>query len=123
MFSPKENLMADEMIVLTRVFDLLAWLLPKSEKFPRPYRFTVTQRMMDCALDVQDRLCEAQYQQGQKRQQVLQDADAALKRLRVYLRLAHRWRWLNDGQYRHVSEMIAEIGRMVGGWIKQNRSR
>jgi hypothetical protein len=46
-----------------------------------------------------------------------------LHRLRVYLRLAHHWRWLNDGQYRHVSGMIAEIGRMLGGWLKQNRNR
>jgi hypothetical protein len=115
--------MTEDMIILTRLFDLLAWLLPKSEKFPRPYRFTVTQRMMDCALDVQDRLCEAQYKKGQKRQEILVNADAALHRLRVYLRLAHHWHWLNDGQYRHVSDMIAEIGRMLGGWLKQNRNR
>jgi hypothetical protein len=34
------------------------------------------------------------------------------------LRLAHRWRWLNDGQYEHVSRLVAEIGRLLGGWLK-----
>ena len=35
------------------------------------------------------------------------------------LRLAHHWHWLNDGQYGHVSELVAEIERLVGGWLKQ----
>ena len=113
--------MTEDMLVLVRVFDMLDWLLPKSEKFPRAYRFTLTQRMMDAALDVQDRLFEAQSHAGPRRQGLLRDADAALNRLRLYLRLAHRWRWLSDGQYRHISGQIAEIGRLLGGWIRQSR--
>lgn len=104
---------------ITRVFDLLAWLMPKAEKFPRVYRFTVTQRLMDAALDLQDTLFEAQSRRGQERLVALRTADAALNRLRLYLRLAHHWRWFSDGQYRHVSEMVAEIGRLLGGWLRQ----
>jgi hypothetical protein len=29
------------------------------------------------------------------------------------------WRWLNDGQYEHVSTLVSEIGKLLGGWIKQ----
>ena len=112
--------MAEEMIVLSKMFDLLAWLLPKAERFPRGYRFTLTQRMMDAALDVQDKLFQAQSHRGGTRVTALRDADAALNRLRLYLRLAHHWHWLNDGQYGHVSELVAEIGRLVGGWLKQS---
>jgi len=90
--------MPDEMVILSRVFDLLAWLLPKSERFPRVYRATVTQRLMDAALDVQDRLFDAQSRRGGRQVEALQAADAALGRLRLYLRLAHHWRWLSDGQ-------------------------
>lgn len=111
--------MAEDMILLTRLFDLLAWLLPKAEKFPKPQRFTVTQRMMDAALDCQDAVFLAQSRRGARRLTVLLDADAALNRLRLYLRLAHHWQWLSDGQYAHVSVQVAEIGRLLGGWIKQ----
>lgn len=106
------------MVVFTRVFDLLAWLLPKAESFPRLYRATLTQRMMDAALDLQERIVEAQNRRGGERREALRRADDALARLRVFLRLAHRWRWLNDGQYHHVTQMLAEIGRLLGGWIK-----
>ena len=110
--------MAEELVLLTRLFDLLAWLLPKAEKFPRTYRFTMTQRMMDAALDV----LFAQSQRGDARRVALRCADAALNRLRLYLRLAHHWSWLNTGQYEHVSAQVAEIGKLLGGWIKQSGS-
>jgi len=108
----------DEMVIFTRTYDLLKWLLPKADQFPTVYRRTVTQRMMDAALNFQESLFDAQSQSGTTRQKHLRAADAALDKLRVYLRLAHHWRWLNDGQYRHVSGMVAEIGRLLGGWTK-----
>jgi hypothetical protein len=111
--------MSEDMIILNRVFDLLEWLLPKGERFPRAYRHTVNQRLMDAALDLQEYLFEAQSRRGRGRQDALITADVALNRLRLYLRLAHRWRWLSDGQYEHVSRMVAEIGRLLGGWIRQ----
>lgn len=110
--------MPDDMVIFTRTFDLLTWLLPKAERFPRAYRHTVTQRMMDAVLDFQEALFDAQSQQGHRRQQHLRAADAHLNKLRLYLRLAHHWHWLNDGQYRHVSLMVAEVGRLLGGWLK-----
>ncbi|SET52451.1 23S rRNA-intervening sequence protein [Nitrosomonas marina] len=112
--------MAQELVLLTRLFDLLNWLLPKTEHFPRIYRYTVTQRMMDAALDCQEAVFTAQSSRSTRRKTALEDADAALNRLRLYLRLAHHWHWLNDGQYTHVSTLVAEIGKLLGGWIKQS---
>lgn len=110
--------MGQEMVIFARAFDLLEWLLPKSERFPRAYRATVTQRLMDAALDLQEALVAAESREGRSRVAALRNADAALGRLRIYLRLAHRWRWLNDGQYGHAGGMVAEIGRLLGGWLR-----
>lgn len=112
---------AEEMVIFTRMFDLLDWLLPKVEHFPKTYRTTLTQRMMDAALDCNEALYEANASSGAVRQQHLRAADAHLNKLRLYLRLAHRWHWLNDGQYHHVSEMVREVGRLLGGWLKQSK--
>ena len=38
--------MAEDMVIFTRVFDLLEWLVPKGEAFPRPFRQTVTARLL-----------------------------------------------------------------------------
>ncbi len=110
------------MVILTRVFDLLAWLVPKGESFPRTFRPTVTARLMGASLDLPELLLEAQACRGAARRDRLARADASLNKLRLYLRLAHHWRWLSAGQYEHASRMVAEIGRLLGGWIRQAAS-
>ena len=112
--------MSESMIIFSRAFDLLDWLLPKAERFPRIYHATVTQRLMDAALDLQESLFDAQGCRGAKRVEALRSGDAALTKLRLYLRLAHHWHWLSSGQYEHVSRMVAEVGRLLGGWLKQS---
>lgn len=114
--------MTEEMVIFARTFDLLEWLLPKSERFPRAYRTTVTQRLMDAALDLQEALATAEARAGRTRLAALRNADAALSRLRIYLRLVHRWRWLSDGQYAHVGSMVGEIGRLLGGWLRAEQA-
>lgn len=110
--------MFNEMTILTRTYDLLTWLLPKAERFPKAFRHTVTQRLLDAALDFQEALFDAQSQGGTTRLRHLRNAEAQLNKLRVYLRLAHHWRWLSDGQYQHVSTIIVDLGRMLGGWLQ-----
>ena len=70
-------------------------------------------------MDVQDGLFRAQAHRGKERKRALLDVDADLNRVRLYLRLAYHWHWLSNGQYEHVSKMVAEIGRLLGGWLRQ----
>ncbi len=107
-----------EMPIFTRTFDFLTWLLPITNHFPRAHRFTFTQRCLDAAFDLRERLEEANHRQGKERLERLTRADEALDKVRLYLRLAARWEWLNGGQYQHAAEMVAEIGRLLGGWRK-----
>ena len=39
--------MPEEMVIFSRTFDLLTWLLPQAEKFPKPQRFIISQRLTD----------------------------------------------------------------------------
>ena len=109
--------MADpEMVIFTRTFDFLSWLLPATNNFPRAHRHTFTRRLLDAAFDLREELEAANHRQGRERLNRLRAADEDLDRVRVYLRLAVRWGWLSGGQYQHVAAMVAEIGRLLGGW-------
>lgn len=107
-----------EMPIFTRTFDFLTWLLPATNNFPRAHRHTATRRLLDAAFDLRERLEEANLRKGAARRERLALADEALSRVRVYLRLAVRWGWLSGGQYQHAATMVAEIGRLLGGWQK-----
>lgn len=107
-----------EMPIFVRTFDFLTWLLPITNHFPRVHRFSLTQRLLDAAFDLRERLEEANYRSGRERMERLKRADEALAKVRVYLRLATRWEWLTAGQYQHAASMLEEIGKLLGGWIK-----
>ena len=108
-----------EMVIFIRSFDFLSWLLPITNHFPRAHRFTFTQRLLNAAFDLREHLEMANLRQRKARLTQLRLADEDLAKVRVYLRLAARWNWLTPGQYRHAAGMVTEIGRLLGGWIKQ----
>lgn len=108
-----------EMVIFTRTFDLLSWLLPATNKFPRAHRHTVTKRLLDAAFDMREQLDEAYVRRGAERAERLTQADESLAKLRLYLRLAYQWQWLSLGQYQHVTKMVVEVGRLLGGWRKK----
>jgi len=110
--------MAEEMVIFTRTYDFLTWLLPLTENFPKNQRFVVTARLQNSALDFQECLIEANAQRGKQKADKLREADAELLKIRLYLRLCEKWSWIKPGQYKHAVEMVSELGRLLGGWLK-----
>ena len=54
---------------------------------------------------------------------LLAEVDKSLIRLRAYLRLSRDLKLLSSGQYEHASRMAAEVGRLLGGWIKSKKEK
>jgi hypothetical protein len=92
----------EEMVIFTRTFDFLSWLLPMTNNFPRAHRHTFTRRLLDTAFDLRECLEMANLRRDEARLAQLHLADEALSKVRVYLRLAVRWQWLSGGQYHHT---------------------
>ena len=105
--------------IFARTHDLVLWLLQRTESFPRSQRFVLTKRVQDAVLDFQERLIEAALGRKEDLRGRLAEADVALGKLRFYLRLCHELTWLSMGQYAHVSRMVSEVGRLLGGWQKK----
>jgi four helix bundle protein len=110
--------MPEEMIIFTRTYDFISWLIPLTANFPRSQRFVVTERLQSAVLNFQELIVEANSQRSADRVEKLREADAELLKTRLYLRLCERWKWISPGQYRHASAMVAEMGKLLGGWLK-----
>ncbi len=102
--------------IFSRTYDLLHWLIPVTVKFPRTHRFVMAENIQRVVFDFQECIVDAAH--GQKVSSSLKKADAALSKLRIYLRLCIDLQLLSTGQYAHVGKIIDEIGRLLGGWIK-----
>ena len=103
--------------IFTKSFDLLAWLLPATLKFPREHRFVLAQRAQNAAFNFYEAITAASLSESGLKH--LQQADVELQRLRLYLRLCQRLQLFNKGQYEHVSLMMEETGKLLGGWLKK----
>jgi hypothetical protein len=102
--------------IFSKTYDLLVWLIPTTTKFPREHRFVLAKAVQETALHFQEQLIEAGLGRGRMRQRALAQADVDLTKLRFYLRLCQDLGILTPGQYRHVAEIVAEVGRLLGGW-------
>ena len=77
--------------------------------------------LQETALRLHEELIEAAC--ASDAQPMLQKADVTLVKLRLHLRLCRDLDLLSDGQYEHVSRMVEEIGRLLGGWRKSRPGR
>ena len=111
----------DELPIFSRWMQFLEWLLPATEKFPKRVRFTFADRINNLALDIVEDLVEARY--SRDKQHHLQRINLRLEKLRMLLRLCHRLKYLPHQGYEHAMRALNEIGRMLGGWIKQQQER
>ncbi len=107
----------DELPIFTRWVQFLEWLLPATEKFPKRARFTFADRINSLALDIVEDLVEARY--SRDKQPLLGRINLRLERLRILLRLSHRMKYLPHPGYEHAARELNEVGRMLGGWMKQ----
>lgn len=110
----------DELPIFTRWMQFLEWLLPTTEKFPRRVRFTFADRINNLALDIVEDLVEARY--SRDKQHLLKRINLRLEKLRVLLRLCHTMKYLSFQGYEHAMRSLNEVGRMLGGWIKQQEA-
>ena len=113
--------MAESDNVLTKLHDLLLYLLPQLGRFPRDQKFLLADRIEVKLLEAQECCLRAYY--GREKLAELLEANMCLELTRHLVRLAYDLRFFNAQRYGVVSEKINEIGRMIGGWLKHSKTR
>jgi hypothetical protein len=109
----------DEMPVFMQWMDFLKWLMPVTDKFPKKYHFTFSNRIDNLALDIVEDLVEARYTKDKTA--ILRRANLRVERIRVLLRLAHELKILSHDGHEHAAKAMTEVGRMLGGWMRERQ--
>jgi len=117
----KETWMAKEMLVIKRGYDFSKWLLNHTNKFPKSYRFSVAAKLENAVLDFIELATVANMRRDKL--PVLRRADEALARLRLLFRLSYEMRFVNLKSYEYGSRCLVELGKLLGGWIKNPVAR
>ena len=96
--------------------ELLGWLIPQLDKFPRVRRFTLGERIEVGVLDVLELLLEAAYTSN--KEGPLRRANLRLQVVRHLWRLAHELKVIAMRQYEHGASLLDDLGRQIGGWLR-----
>lgn len=100
--------------------DLLLWLIPQLDKFPRSRRFTLGERLETGLLDVLELLVDAAY--SRNKETSLKRANLRLEMVRHLWRLAHELKVMATRQYEHGAKLLDDLGRQIGGWLRSRES-
>jgi hypothetical protein len=89
--------------------ELLLWLIPQLDKFPRSRRFTLGERLEDGLLAVLELLVEAAY--SRSKETPLRRANLRLAVVRHLWRLAYELKVVAMRQYEHGAKMVAHVAQ------------
>ncbi len=107
--------------IVTRWLDLTAWLMKTTARFPKRWRPSLVSRVDEEALEVLLLLTEAAF--VRRKLTLLRKVNVRLSRLRMLLEVSHRLEVLSPGALERATVAVDEVGRMLGGWIREVASR
>lgn len=101
-------------VAVAQCHELLKWLLPLVERWPRTWRHGLGSRLEGALLDVLGSLVVASY--ARSKLEELRAANRQLAVARHLWRLAMELGVIGAARHRHGAELIVELGRQIGGW-------
>lgn len=104
--------------ILKRAYDLYRTFHTYRKTVPKQDRFTIYERSEQLIIDLLECFFQAGYAAEAQKATFLQHASVKLNILRLFVRLMKDTKTLDTKKYVALQEIIDEIGRMLGGWIR-----
>ncbi len=95
-----------------------------ASKLPKTAKYSLGLKIDNLFIDIIEAISIAAFQQRAEKLPYLKRAVARVDTLKVFLQLLWEMKLMDTKQYAEISEKLADIGKMLGGWygqvIKQN---
>ena len=106
----------EEMKIQQKVFEMLEYAYVCLQQFPKSEKFALVVDIKRCMNLILERVVEGSKKYYKKT--TLQELDVEVTKLKAYIRLSYKLGFLPIKKYEIWAEKVVEIGKMVGGWIK-----
>lgn len=88
------------------------------DHFPKKSRYAIGAKIDSLFIEIAELLFIARYLGGQNKLPSLQKAAGKLDLLKFFLQIAWELKTLDNKKYIALSEPLNEIGKMLGGWMR-----
>lgn len=109
----------EELPIIQKTYDLIRWYIPLLNKIPRNHKFLLGDRIASNLYNLLENLIRARFHQNKV--PILEELNGELDILRYQTRLLLDFNLISTRRYQYASEKLNEIGRDLGGWLKQQR--
>lgn len=112
----------EELKIQQKTYDMIKYGNKCLLQFPRAERYALASEIKQSMYTILRLIIEANRERGSKRT-IQAKIDVELETLRTFIRLAadKDTAYLSIRKYEIWSKQLAEIGRMLGGWMKISR--
>ena len=109
----------EELKILQKSFDMMKYAHSALAQFPKSENFALVVDIKRCMDLILERIIEGNKKYYKKT--TLQELDVEINKLKAYVRLSYILGFLPTKKYEIWSDMVVELGKMVGGWIKSQQ--
>jgi len=109
--------MLDDLIIFQKTYDLILWIFPMINRFPKKQRFVLGQQIENELLEIIKDIILANNERNKT--EILKRISVRLDTLRILIRLAKDLKFLSIKQYENAAVKMNEIGKLLSGWMKK----
>jgi len=113
--------MLKDIPIFHKTYELMLWLYPQVNKFPKNQRFVLGQEIEKTGLNFLKLIIRANY--NQEKSQFLKEASAEINVLLILIRFSKDLHFLSNRQYEFAALQINYISKMLGGWLKYEENK
>ena len=118
MIIKKDNIQNTNLLIYQRYLDLIYYTNDLIRKYPKSEKFTLVQETKQTVYEGLRYILFAQKEFNKiNRLKYLNDLDVVLNLLKVHIRIAYKYKYINVNNYTTWSEKVTDICNLLGGWI------
>jgi len=111
----------NDFMLLQKILDMMDYAYIALRQFPKSEKYALATDIKHCMDLILGYAITAQKRYYKRT--TLQEMDVEIAKLRAYIRLSYNQRFISMDKYQNWSDMVVEIGRMLGGWLKTVNSQ
>lgn len=112
--SNKEN----GLIIITKIEKYIEYMLTILMKLPRTEKFSIGTEVKTSMYEMLKNILLASKIEKNKRLEIYNIIDSNIYYQRICIRIMYNQKWIDEKKYKHSNELLSEIGKMLGGLIK-----
>ena len=114
----KLNKKENELTLIPKAERYIEYMLEVILKIPRTEKFSIGTEVKTSMYEMLKNILLASKIDKSKRLQIYNIVDSNIYYQRICIRIMYNQKWIDEKKYKHSNELLAEIGKILGGLIK-----